>query len=208
MTNIKPLGTYEIAKICHVTPPTINRWIKEGKLPFFTTGGGQYRVWACDLVVFLNKHNIPVPPALQEGEPLRVLIVDDEPEVRNLARRLIEQTYKDAEVDEASDGFDAGRKIANFRPTLIILDIRLPGVDGYKVCRMIRDDSNLKGAKILTISGYNMEESMKKSLEAGADDFLCKPFDNTELIDRISKLVGPGQRKGWKKSCNQWRKDE
>lgn len=195
MTNIKPLGTYEIAKICHVTPPTINRWIKEGKLPFFTTGGGQYRVWACDLVDFLNKHNIPVPPALRQEEPVRVLLVDDEPEIRKLARRLIKQTYPEAEVNEAADGFDAGSKIAHLRPTLIILDIRLPGVDGYKVCRMIREDANLKGVKILTISGYNTEESMKKSLEAGADDFLSKPFDNKELIERIKNLVGPKQRK-------------
>ncbi|MEK7704558.1 MAG: helix-turn-helix domain-containing protein, partial [Myxococcota bacterium] len=57
----KALGTTEVARICHVTPPTVGRWIEDGKLPSFTTGGGHRRVWVADLVAFFREHNIPVP---------------------------------------------------------------------------------------------------------------------------------------------------
>lgn len=186
----KALGSYEIAKICHVTPPTINRWIKDGKLPFFTTGGGQCRVWIGDLVDFLNKHNIPVPPELKESDNLKILIVDDDAGMRDIAIRLIKRAYPEAEISEAADGFAAGHKVASFRPHLVILDIRLPGVDGYKICGLIREAPELKRTKILAVSGYELEISRKKSIETGADDFLGKPFENEEFIKKVSRLIG------------------
>ncbi|MBI4368917.1 MAG: response regulator, partial [Elusimicrobia bacterium] len=74
-------------------------------------------------------------------------------------------------------------------PMIVVLDLRLPGVDGFEVCRMIRHDAHLSEVKILAISGYAEDAMKSKILKAGADDFMAKPFDNKELIERLAKLL-------------------
>lgn len=183
-------GTHTIAGICQVTRQTVVRWIEEGKLPSFNTGGGQRRVWASDLVDFLAAHNIPVPQnVLSATRPLRILIVDDEPQVRRLVTRILRKHYPEAEVHEAEDGFEAGHKTTYLLPRLVLLDLRLPGINGVKVCRMIRQQEHLKGTKILAMSGHNISESRQEVLQAGADDFIGKPFETVEMEMKLAKLL-------------------
>lgn len=186
----KAFGTHDIARICQVTPPTIGRWIEEGKLPSFKTAGGHRRVWGEDLAVFLKSHNIPVPAGL--GAAPRILIVDDEPEMRRFIHRVLTTRFSNAEVHEAADGFDAGHKIATLMPSLVILDLRLPGMDGFKVCRTVRADPAFKDVKILAISGVGVDEARRMILDAGADAFMPKPFDSTELEAGVKKLLPEG----------------
>ncbi|MCB4757031.1 MAG: response regulator [Elusimicrobia bacterium] len=185
----KAYGTYDIAKICHVMPATIGRWIEEGKLPSFTTGGGHRRVWDNDLLAFLKKHNIPVPDELKSGELVDILIVDDEPSIRRVVTRLVKKIYPQAALHEAKDGYEAGHKIGSLKPDLVLLDLRLPGIDGIKVCQMVRQDKNLKTVKILVMSGYSVDQCKKKALDAGADDFIAKPFEAEELTSKITRLL-------------------
>lgn len=186
----KAYGTYEIAKICMVTPPTVSHWIKAGKLPCFTTGGGHKRVWETDLTTFLTTHNIPLPPELARAVKTTILIVDDNAAMRRALRRAMAKIDPQAQIHEAADGFEAGRQIFLLIPSLIILDLRLPGMDGHKVCRMIRQDVKLENIRILAITGYSSSQSKQEALAAGADDYLAKPFDMTELVDKINKLLG------------------
>lgn len=188
--NQKAFGTYEIAQICHVTPSTVGNWIDKGLLPTFTTGGGHRRVWQEDLMVFLKKHNIPSTAELLENGRKTILIVDDEAGIRRVVRRTLQKIYPRAQIHEAEDGFDAGKKAARLKPALVILDLKLPGVDGFKVCRDIRADEQLKGIKVLAISGHNAEEWRKESLSAGADDFLGKPFLTEDLEQKVRALLG------------------
>lgn len=185
----RTFGTHDIARMCHVTPPTIGRWIEEGKLPSFKTGGGHRRVWDLDLIAFLKDHNIPVPSDLQEALTPRVLIVDDEPEMRRFVHRVLQKAVPEAEIHEASDGFEAGHKIASLLPSLVVLDLKLPGMDGFKVCRTLRADARLKDSKVLAITGYGVEESRRQILAAGADAFLPKPFNAEELAEQFRKLL-------------------
>ncbi|MBI3549102.1 MAG: response regulator [Elusimicrobia bacterium] len=185
----KVLGTHDIARICHVTPPAVINWLDSGKIPSFTTGGGHRRVWDRDLVVFMKEHNMPIPPELASEAKLRILIVDDEAQNRKLINRIVRKQYPEAEIEEAADGFEAGHKINTLLPTLVVLDIQLPGVDGLKVCRTIRGDQRFSGIKILVITGHNLEEARKQALEAGANDFLGKPFSIEELADSIGRLL-------------------
>jgi CheY-like chemotaxis protein len=185
----KALGTYDIAAICQVTPTTVGRWLDEGKLPYFTTGGGHRRVWSPDLANFLKAHNIPIPADLRSEPPLRILIVDDDPHVLKLLRAAVKEFYPAAEVHEAADGFAAGQKTIGLIPALVILDLRLPGIDGYKVCRAIRQDPRLKDVKVLAVTGYHLEEARAKALEAGADDFLAKPITLDALSKKLETLL-------------------
>lgn len=188
----KAFGTHDIARICQVTPPTIGRWIEEGKLPSFKTAGGHRRVWGEDLAIFLKSHNIPVPAELNLSTP--ILIVDDEPEMRRFIRRVITTSFPELEVHEAGDGFEAGHKITTILPALVILDLRLPGMDGFKVCRTVRADPAFKNLKILAISGVGVEEAKRQILEAGADYFMPKPFGPEELAERLKAML-PGTMK-------------
>lgn len=181
----KALGTYDIAKICQVAPITVGRWIDEGKLPFFTTGGGHRRVWDEDLVKFLNAHNYPVPADLKLSQKKTLLIVDDDPAIRKMIRRVIEKEIEDVNLQDAANGFEAGEMISSLLPSLVILDIRLPGMDGFAVCKRIRLNKALKKIKILAISGDTSKEMRDKSIKAGADAFLAK----NDLSDELSALT-------------------
>lgn len=196
----RAFGTYEIAGICQVTPPTIGRWIAEGKLPCFTTVGGHHRVWDQDLLVLLKANNIPIPPELRSASRSRILIVEDEPFVRRLMTRILEKSIPNVEVLEAGDGFEAGQKIASHIPSLVVLDIFLPGIDGYKVCRLIRSDDRLKDVKILAVSGSRNPEHSTRILKSGADDFISKPFQQEEFIFKVRKHLS-AQRTALRKAA-------
>ena len=185
----KAYGTYEIAEICQVTPATIGNWIERGFLPTFTTGGGHRRVWNEDLIRFLKEHNIPIPAELSAASVQTILIVDDEPDVRKVIRRSLRKIYPAAVIFDAEDGYEAGSRVAQLLPSLIILDLKLPGVDGFKVCKAIRADERTKHAKILAISGHNIEEYRKNIIAAGADDFLGKPFEIESLKEKVAHLL-------------------
>lgn len=182
----RAFGTTEIARYCEVAPITVGRWIKSGKLPHFRTGGGQHRVWARDLKAFLETLNLPVPPEVSANEIVRVLVVDDDAVFRRTIGRFFESNFPGVDVHGAADGFEVGLKIAHLLPALVILDLRLPGLDGFKVCRLIRSDPDLKGIKILCVSGLDEDHLRERALEAGADAFLPKPFD----LAHARQLVG------------------
>lgn len=176
----KALGTFEIAKRCHVTPTTVYRWIRGGKLRAFRTGGGRNRVLESDLEEFLRRLDISVR---------RVLIVDDELPTRRLMRRLIEKAYPKVEIDEATDGYEAGFKTRDLRPDVVILDLLLPCINGIKVCRIIRKSADLKGTKILAVTGYKAEKSKRVFLKAGANAFLTKPFSSDDFVRTVGQLL-------------------
>jgi len=187
----KVFGAFEIARLFHVTPITVNRWIKEGKLPSFKTAGGHYRVWEKDVMALMRSLNIASYRKFGKGGPLKILIVEDNTAARRLIRRLIEKKFPRAEIHEAIDGYEAGFKTRALQPSLVILDLSLPSINGARVCRMIRRDPDLKGVSILAISGHVIEKAKRVILKAGADDFLPKPFENDALIERVRLLLIP-----------------
>ena len=92
-------------------------------------------------------------------------------------------------VKVAYDGLDAGRQIIDSGPDLVILDIRMPGVDGYKLLTAIRNDPAHKRVKILVVSAVLEMRNIENVRELGADDLLPKPFDNHELIAKVDRLM-------------------
>lgn len=181
--------THDISGICCVNITTVMGWIDAGKLPAYKTPGGHRRVQHRDLLRFLIKFKMPVPPDLA-GCGTRVLVVDDEPQVVEFARKAMKRIDPEIEVAAAADGFEAGRKVESFRPDLVILDIFLPGIDGFRVCRDIRQSEAADHVRILAISGQDSPELRKRILECGADDFLGKPLDLESLAPKVSALLG------------------
>lgn len=117
------------------------------------------------------------------------MIVDDERAVVDLIVRAIKKLKKKCVVDTAFDGFEAGRRLITFEPDLVILDLMLPGIDGFKVCKNIRMDKKTKHIKVLAITGFDTPENRKKILSSGANDYLAKPFEVSDLLEHVEKLL-------------------
>src|SRR5262249_9088125 len=129
----------DAARICRVTPMTVIRWIKEGKIPAFKTAGGHRRILRQDLDRFCRTRGIPFLP---DGEaPLgRILIIDGDAALREQVAETARAVDESLTIEMAGDAFSAGRLVSVFRPGLIFLDQRLPGVDTLElVSRLARD---------------------------------------------------------------------
>ena len=192
----EPLTTGEIAQYCHMTYRTVLKWVASGKLKAYRTPGNHSRVEVKDFLDFLKQYNMPVPSELRSnGVKKRILIVDDDKGMVHAIKRVLVTGGK-FEIETAYDGFDAGRKFSEFKPDLVLLDIKMPGLDGYEVCSLIRKDIANKDVKILIMSGIMDEEGAKRVMKLGANDYLAKPFDNKELKMKLQNLFGWNGRYG------------
>lgn len=186
--------TYDISKICHVDLTTVIGWIEKGILPGYRTPGGHRRVKKEDLIEFLKKYHLPLPAEWATGEKKKILIIDDEPKILSYCLRALKKLKLESEIETADDGFSGGRKISTFLPDLVILDLRLPGVDGFELCREIRGDERLKKTKILAITAYDSPETKEKIIASGANAYLGKPFDMADLIKSVESLIGHSEK--------------
>lgn len=114
----------------------------------------------------------------------RILVVDDEPIVRETVG--INLRREGLDVEFASEGLEAIEKARSSNPDVVVLDIMLPGIDGFQVCRTIREESNVP---ILLLSARGEEIDRVVGLELGADDFLVKPFAMRELVARVRAML-------------------
>ena len=182
----KNLSTFAIAELLEVDPGSVANWIDQKLLKAHRTPGGHRRVARDDLVEFLRNQEMPVPSELDPGPP-RVLIVDDEPAVTQMVARAIRAVHPDYEVVEAQDGFRAGAVLATLRPNVVILDLRMPGMDGYEVCRLIRSQPQTKHADVIAITAFPSPESEGRILECGARLCLSKPLDIDRLLVEVNE---------------------
>lgn len=115
---------------------------------------------------------------------IKVLIVDDEPINVKLIEEILE--YEEGfQCKAAVNGEDALAMLDGYHPDIIILDIMMPGINGYEVCKQIKKDKKHKFAKVLMISGKAMIEERLEGYEAGADDYITKPFVDDELLAKL-----------------------
>ncbi len=117
----------------------------------------------------------------------RILIVDDEPHiVLLLETRLKAEGYEVLSAQDGQSGFEMAKKE---RPDLIVLDLMLPKMDGYKVCGLLKKDSRYAGIPILMFTARAQEEDKRMSEEVGANDYLTKPFQPAVLLGKIKELL-------------------
>jgi excisionase family DNA binding protein len=179
--------TGEAAKICKVSQQTIIRCFDNGQLKGFRVPGSRFRRIPREaLYKFMKDNGIPTD-ALESGKR-KVLLVDDDVELVELMTKVLEEDGR-FEVRVATTGFDAGMMVKEYRPDLIVLDVMLPDINGREVCHRVRDDKTLEDVRILCISGMIEEDRIQELKLSGADDFLHKPFDIEELIDRMCGLL-------------------
>ncbi len=116
----------------------------------------------------------------------RVLIVDDDPMTLFLIADFLEGRY---EVKTATSGEEALELVHGFMPDIMLLDVMMPGMDGYEVCRAIRADSSLAGIKVIFVSAKELLKDRLQGYEAGGEDFVTKPFKQEELLAKVKVFL-------------------
>ena len=179
--------TGEAAEICKVSQQTIIRCFDAGRLQGFRVPGSRFRrIPRIELLRFMKANDIPTESL--ESAKKRVLVVDDDEQIVELFLDVLGRDDR-FEVQTAATGYDAGVLTEQFRPHLVLLDYMLPDINGNLVCDRIRANPDLAGTKIIIVSGVVKPEEIDALMESGADDFVKKPFDIGELIERVKGLL-------------------
>ena len=117
---------------------------------------------------------------------LRVLIIDDEPLFSKYIASLLEIELENVAVKISPDGFDAGIQLRNFSPDIVLLDVLLPGFDGFRICKQIKQDPHFSQMRVIAMTGNKTDEMEKMLVSAGAEICFEKPIDTKQLIEQIN----------------------
>ena len=191
MDKMKSLFTTgEAAQVCNISQQTIIRCFDSGRLDGFRIPGSRFRRIPRDnLIKFMRDNGIPLDNLNSEKNgKVKVLIVDDDVEIVEL---MVDVLSRDGRFDTqtAGSGYEAGLKTEQFRPDVIILDYMLPDVNGNIVCKTIKSNPNFESIRIIIVSGVANPEEVQELLDAGAIEFIKKPFNIADLVDRILQVV-------------------
>lgn len=124
----------------------------------------------------------------------KILVVEDEADVASALSMLLEDRGYD--IILAKDGPAALEKARSEKPDLILLDIMLPKIDGFKVARMLKFDENFRHIPIIMLTAKIQEKDKRTGMETGADAYVTKPFDNSVLLQRISEILVEAKQNG------------
>jgi len=179
--------TGEAAEICRVSQQTIIRCFDAGRLEGFRVPGSRFRrIPRQSLVKFMKDNKIPLD-TIESGKR-KVLVVDDDAEIVELIVDVLDRDGR-FDVETASSGYEAGIATERFRPELILLDYMLPDVNGNIVCQAIRGNPEFENIKIIVVSGVVKRDEIAQLIKSGAEDFIRKPFDVTELTGKITAVL-------------------
>lgn len=184
----------EVAKLCGVVNQTAINWIRNKHLKAFNTPGGQFRVYPEDLIEFMTSRNIQVPAELRElcssalNGPKSLLIVDDDRGLNTVVAKYIERKFESITVYQAFDGFEAGSIMTEKQPGILLLDLDLPGIDGFDLCRRINESDRFGKPEIIVITALENDEIEGRVKEFGINSFMKKPLDLVRLVDIVRNI--------------------
>lgn len=182
-------STFQAARLCGVYHTTVINWIKTGKLKAYTTPGGHRRIHSNDLLEFMRHFEMPIPKDLLT-RPKRLLIVEDDASVRRMLMRTF-SGVPNLEVVECEGGIEALIEIGRTAPDLLVLDIRIPQVNGLEICRILRSSEATRPIRIVCVTGEALSAEEQAFLEANTAAVFRKPLSTEafkqaalDLLDR------------------------
>ncbi len=188
-TNVKPQSpkmvfeASDVASFCETDVATIYTWVKKGEIPYFKTPGGRLRFKRESVLDFLRRYHFPIPPELAQGRA-RVIAVDDDPSWLTQIKRALGRSF---DVTTYKDPYDALLAIGNEKPDAVVMDVKMPALDGVHCIHRIRAWEDLRHTRIIVFSAYESEE--KACIEAGAAAFVLKPATE-ELHNKLRHVLG------------------
>lgn len=182
----KVLSTHQVAELCNVHLTTVINWVNDGVIDAYTTPGGHRRIKSGELLKFMREFKMPIPDDINLSKK-RVLIVDDDLEaLEELKEALRGDGY---ELDFALNGFEAGRKIYRKKPDLILLDFKMPGMDGFQVCDLVKKDPETAHIDIIAVTVLIQDSEIEEIKKSGALEYVPKPIDIEHLKRLIKRLL-------------------
>jgi len=178
----------EVANICGVVNQTAINWIRNNHLKAFVTPGGQYRVYHDDLVSFMKNRGMRIPRALF-GDDKSLIIVDDDEPFNNSLLSFFEKEFPNFTIYQSFDGFDAGMKMIQHKPYIVLLDLDLPGVSGKDICAKIKGDVTYNNPYVVIITGLDGSDVEEELKAKDADLVLKKPIDFSLLLQSINDFL-------------------
>lgn len=163
MAHDEHLSLGKIAKQCNVSRTTVYRWIINGHLRAYSLPSGHFRVRPDDLAEFRKTFGIPDPhDAVGEpesngqvgGNLFKVLIADDHPDAVLVLRRMVEKILPDANIHESTNGVDTCISVGNLKPEVLLLDIMMPGMDGFAVLQELLRREELAKSRVVVVSAF------------------------------------------------------
>ena len=136
----------------------------------------------------LHRARLDGYPVIAMSKPPSVLIVDDEPNIVLSLQFLMKKTG--FEVRTAKDGEEAMAEIARATPDLVLLDVMMPKIDGFSICKQIRANPEWKDMRIIMLTARGRDVEREKGLALGADDYITKPFSTKDAIARVEAVLG------------------
>lgn len=185
----KAFTTFEAAKICHVTHHSIKNWIKQGLIKASRTPGGHYRILENDLDSFRDEYDMF--PKEKDDVRRRVMVVDDDPDALAMMDKIL--TDEGVELVKVSNATEVGLKAAQLLPDLILLDFLMPEINGFDVCKALRDNELTRNIPIMAVTCLTKEQDIERIFASGADEYLAKPFKINQLLGKVRDLIGKGR---------------
>ncbi len=175
---------------CRVPRETVINWLDTGRLRVLKIEGAHRLIAKEDLDRVLRDLGLPLPAEAGREGRKKILVVDDDKIIVETLVQALEEDEHGYEVYSAADGFEARLQVAHFKPDLLILDIMMPDVDGYEVCRRIKNNPEEKQTKIIVLSAYLNAEAFEQMRSYGADACFSKPLPLAQMKREVAKLLG------------------
>jgi CheY-like chemotaxis protein len=198
ISGITPVARYytshQVGNLLQVNPSSVVKWINDGLLHAFRTPGGHRRVAATELVRFAQHHGMPVPDELQGLTATKVVVADDETRFLSAFQRAVKPFWNEIELHVAENGVDALILVGSLKPDILILDLRMPGLDGFQVLERIRNNPGTRGMAVIACSGEMSEANASHCRDLGAVECLQKPVRLPALVETIRHVAQRNRR--------------
>ena len=184
----KFLTSNAAAKYLGASRSSLTNWVKQGLLVGGLTPGGHHRFTIEDLITFAEKRGMEIPGNKAADEVTRILVVEDDEGFREYVKDALD-IYDGYELKEAEDGLKAAMLVGSWKPDLIILDIRMPNMNGVEFLHMLRNESDIKDVKVIVASAHISAELRSKIESLGVEMILDKPVRLAKLVAVIEKTT-------------------
>lgn len=177
----------EVADLLMVSPVTVRQWAQKGLLKALNTPGGHRRFTWREVESFAKQRGLTLLPP--QHDSLRILVVDDDLQLRGYFKELLTNIAENVVIEVAENGFEAGRLVQSFHPDFVLLDLMMPGINGFSVCQQLKEDPRTRSIKIIAMTGYYTQENVDRIKSAGAEDCLQKPIDQEKLLAALGLSI-------------------